>query len=262
MSFKENIRTKIRIDLLVQTLSVTIRDTPGNRYLDKNLMRELLCMTDFKHMQVRDLDLYVRSLEGEINEVLVFDNELAIYHTTVSDAAMRKSPNWKEMFSIRNIRKILNDQDVVVSKGRESLKRVHANALALLDLSCTAEDIEALVAEARLDWEQKSLLRIQESFDVFFELLDFQPVSLGVLEHDVQAFARPKADGERAREYEHLILFDRDNLWVRLMKGKFLPQRDLDLARAMQCARGEVAPDLEGTQVFQFLAELALKIGH
>ena len=92
-------------------------------------------MTDFEHKKVSYLHLYVRPLEGEIMEVVVFDNELPIYHTTVADVALRKSPHWQEMFSTKNIRKIMNDKDVIISKGKESLKGLHSNALALLDLT-------------------------------------------------------------------------------------------------------------------------------
>jgi hypothetical protein len=86
---------------------------------------------------VRNLDLYVRPLEGETMEVAVLDNELPIYHTTVDDVTLRKSPYWQQIFSIRNVRKIMNDRDVIPSKGKESLKRLHASALALLDLAHT-----------------------------------------------------------------------------------------------------------------------------
>jgi hypothetical protein len=139
MSFKENLRAKINLDELLRKITSTIRETPGQRKLDKGLTQELLEMTDLEHQKVRDLHLYVRPLEGEIMEVLVFDNELAIYHTTVYDVALRKSPEWKEMFSIKNIKKVMNDQDVIFTKGKESLKRIHTNALAQLDLSYTRD---------------------------------------------------------------------------------------------------------------------------
>ena len=61
----------------------------------------------------------------------------------------------------------MNDQDVVASKGKESLKRIHANALALLDLTYTKDDLALLVEDARQGLERKSITRIQESFDLF-----------------------------------------------------------------------------------------------
>jgi hypothetical protein len=131
MSFKENLKAKISLDRLLQKLVSTMREPPGKRWLDKALTQELLDMTDLEHKKVRDLHLYIRPLEGEIMEVLVFDNELPIYHSTVADVALRKSPYWQQMFSIRNVRKIMNDKDVMIIKGKESLKRLHSNALAL-----------------------------------------------------------------------------------------------------------------------------------
>jgi hypothetical protein len=227
--------------------------------LDKVLTQELLDMTDFEHKKVRDFHLFIRPLKGEIMEVVVFDNELAIYHTTVADVALRKSPHWKETFSIRNIKKIMYDQDVIVSKAKESLKRIHANALSLLDLTYTRDDLAQLLEDARQGLDQKSIAQIQESFDLFFELLDFQAVSLGVLEQNLQIFAGPKLNGGAVPAFEHLILFDEEDLSLGLKKGVFSAQNDLDLAWVMQYARGGERADLQGIDVFEFLAELALK---
>ena len=259
MSFKENLRTKINLDRLLQKLVSTIREPPGRWWLDKVLTQELLDMTDLKHEKVSYLHLYIRPLEGEIMEVLVFDNELPIYHTTVADVALRKSPYWQQMFSIRNIRKIMNDKDVIISKGKESLKRIHANALALLDLTYTGDDLALLLEGARQGLDQKSTAQIQESFDLFFELLDFQPVSLGVLEKDLQIFAGPKLNGGAVPAFEHLILFDEGNLSLGVKKGAFSPENDLDLAWVIKYARSEGPADLKDIDVFKFLVELALE---
>jgi hypothetical protein len=215
-------------------------------------------MTDLEHKKVRDLHLYIRPLEGEIMEVLVFDNELPIYHSTVADVALRKSPYWQQMFSIRNVRKIMNDKDVMISKGKESLKRLHSNALALLDFTYTKGDLALLLEDARHGLDQKSIAQIQESFDLFFELLDFQPLSLGVLEQDLQIFAGPKLNGGAVPAFEHLILFDEETLSLGLKKGAFSPQSDLDLAWVIKYARSEEPADLRGIDVFKFLVELAL----
>jgi hypothetical protein len=259
MSFKENLRAKIKLDSLLQKISATIRETPGQRRLDKRSTQELIDMTDLEYKKVRDLNLYVRPSEGEIMEVLVLDNELPIYHTTVEDVALRKSPEWKEMFSIKNIKRVMNDQDVIVSKGKDSLKRIYDSAVALLDLTYTRDDLAELVADGRQALEQKSLEKIEESFDLFFELLDFQPLSLGVLEHDLQIFARPKTNGGKGTVFEDPIFFDEDSFSLGLRKGTFSPQKDLDLAWVMQYAQGEKTADLQGSEVFEFLADLAME---
>jgi hypothetical protein len=156
----------------------------------------------------------------------------------------------------------MDDKDVIVSKGKETLQKLHANAVASLDLSYTENDLAALVEEGRQALENKSSEQMHESFDLFFELLDFHAVSLGVLEQDLQIFARPKGDGGKVTTFEHPIFFDEENFSLGLKKGTFSPQRDLDLAWVMQYIRGEEKADLEGIKVFEFLAELALNKAH
>jgi hypothetical protein len=157
----------------------------------------------------------------------------------VDDVTLRKSPYWQQMFSIRNVRKIMNDHDVIATKGKESLKRLHANALALLELTYTRDDLVLLLEDARRGLEQKSISQIQESLDLFLELLGFQLVSLEVLEPGFQSFARPKPNGGVVPTFEHLILFDEENLSLGLKKGAFSPQSDSDLGWVMRYARGE-----------------------
>jgi len=258
MPFKENLQAKIKLDRLYQSLVSTTREPPGRRWLDKDLTRELLARTDFEYKKARGLHLYVRPLEGEIMEVAVLDNELPIYHSTVDDVTLRKSPYWQQMFSIRNVRKIMNDHDVIASKGKESLKRLHANALALLDLTYTRDDLAPLLEDARRGLERKSIEQIQESLDLFFELLDFEPLSLAVLEPGFQSFGRPKLNGGIVPSFEHLVLFNEENLSLGLKKGVFSPQSDSDLGWVMQYARGEETADLQDIHVFEFLAELAM----
>jgi hypothetical protein len=262
MSLKGNLKTNIKLDRLFQSLLSTTREPPGRRWLNKELTQELLAMTDFEHKKVRNLHLYTRPLEGEIMEVAVLDNELPIYHTTVDDVTLRKSPYWQQMFSIRNVRKIMNDHDVIASKGKESLKRLHANALALLDLTYTRDDLALLLDDARRGLEQKSIAQIQESLDLFGQLLGFQPLSLEVLEPGFQSFARPKLNGGVIPSFEHLVLFNEENFSLGVKKGTFRPQSDSDLGWVMQYARGEEKADLQGIDVFGFLAELAVVKGH
>lgn len=259
MTFKEKLKRKIKLGRLLRKLVSTIKESPGKRKLDKILTMELLDVTDFEYKKVRDLDLYVRPLKGEIMEVLVFDNELSIYHTTVDDVALRKSPYWKEMVSIRNIMKILNDKDVIVSKGKESLKILHDNAVALLDITYTGDDLALLIEDARQGLEQKSITQIQESVALFLELLDFELLPLGLPEEDFQIFARPKPNGSTTPVFEHLVLFDERKLSLGQKEGVFSPQSELDLAWVRQYALGEMPADLQGMDVFASLAKLALE---
>jgi len=259
MSFIENLKAKIKADGLLRKLASTMKEPPGKWWVDTVLIQELLDMTDFEHKKFRDLQLYVRPMEGEVMEVLVFDNELAIYHTTVADVGLRKSPFWQEMISIRNIKKIMNHHDVLVSTGKASLKRIHANALALLDLSYTGDDLALLLEKARSGLERKSMEEIEESLELFVDLLDFEPLFLEVLERNLRIFARPVHKKGPLPAFEHLILFDKETLSLGLKKGAFSPEDDLDLAWVMQYVRGKKSADLKGIDVFKFLADLALE---
>ena len=102
--------------------------------MDKGLFRVLLEMAEYRHLRERDLDLYLPPEGSGKSHILVLDNDLPFYKTTVSDIAMRKSPTVKEMVNIRNAIKILNDSDVVVSKKADSVKTVRQECLSRLNL--------------------------------------------------------------------------------------------------------------------------------
>ena len=262
MSFKENLKAKMKIDKLVKKLVSTMKEPPGRWWLDKELAQELLSMTDFEHEKVRDLELYVRPSADEVMEVLVLDNALPIYRTTVNDVVLRKSPCWHEMVSIRNIQKIMNDKDVLISKGKASLERLHVDALALLDLTYTGDDMALLLEDARLGLDGKSIERIQGCLELFFVLLNFEPIFFGPTDHELQLFARPKSGSGTVSAFEHLILLDEETLFLGMKRGDFSPERDLDLDWFGQYVRGEEAADLQGMDVFEFLSELALETTH
>ena len=256
---KQNLKAKIKIDRLLRKLVSTIREVPSHRRVDKMLVKELLDMTDFQYEKVRDLEIYVRPFAGETLEVLVFDNELPIYHTTVDDVAMRKSPHRPEMFSVKNVIKIMVDKDVIASKGRDSLRRIHAIALSRLIFNRTKKDLANLVEDARWGLDQKSIERIEESFDLFFELLDIEALYVGELSSDLQIFARIKHNGSPDPTFEHLIFFDENQLEVSLKKGDFSPKIASDSAWVKRYSQGGESADLQGVDVFEFLSELSLE---
>jgi len=148
MSFKENLKKKMLIDSLSKTVSQSIGPSGMSRRVDKETMRRLLALSPFVLENRRDLELYFRELEPGLGEVLVLDNELPVYrNTSLEDVTLRKSPELKEMVSIRNIIKILNDSDILMCKGREALGYVQRLALDLLDLRYDERDIEEMADE-------------------------------------------------------------------------------------------------------------------
>ncbi|MBE9544745.1 MAG: hypothetical protein IMF02_09660, partial [Proteobacteria bacterium] len=135
MSFKNNLLKKIQINQLSRTVLASIGSAESGLKIDKDAMRSLLEMSPYRYQKERDLDLYIQGLNGELSRILVLDNELPIYETTVDDVLIRKSPYTKEMLSIKNIIKILKDSDVKLSRKKRSLESVQKECIDGLDLT-------------------------------------------------------------------------------------------------------------------------------
>ncbi|RJR30766.1 MAG: hypothetical protein C4576_32770 [Desulfobacteraceae bacterium] len=257
MGFKENLKAKIHLDKLLHKTVHSLKEPPGEKRVDKELVREILGMTDFEYRNAANLHLYVRPIKDGIMEILVLDNDLPIYHTTVDDVTLRKSPHWQDVFSIRNIKRIMYDQDIIASRGKESLKRVHAAAIERLDLTYTRADLDRLIAEARLGFERGSMTQIRESLDLFFELLSIKPVYLGLLEQDLEIFGRPVTYRGPSLSFEHPVILNEQTLTVELKRGVFSPE-DMHEWFARYAQR-QAGADLKGIEVFEFLADLAVE---
>ena len=124
MRFKENLLKKIEIDGLAENIRKTIGPADGTLRLDTDMMVQLLEIGGYPSHKERDLTLY--RLDGDIDHgrFLVLDNDIAIYLTSAADIGLRKSPTVKEMVTFRNIKKILVDTDVVLSRKEESLNKI------------------------------------------------------------------------------------------------------------------------------------------
>ena len=197
MAFKDNLLQKIRIDALAARVLASIGPDGGDAKLDRAAMRELLALSSFTPQRERDLDLYVSLADAAAPKVLVLDNELPIYRTSVQDVAMRKSPEVREMVSIGNIIKILKDSDVKISRKADSLKTVHEESIARLDLHFDAEDIHAIRRDGIASIESRYADGVNESLALFAELLGYRvPPKPFVLPHCTR-LRRPLPAGQR-----------------------------------------------------------------
>ena len=147
MSFKENLLKKMEIDRLVRTVGSAIGPVDSGKRIDRAILAQLIAYFPWARRQERDLELCLETDGAQKTRILVLDNDLTIYNTTVDDVVLRKSPTVKEMISIRNAVKILNDKDVVVSKKEASLKTIQDICIGELDLNFTADDIEGIAEE-------------------------------------------------------------------------------------------------------------------
>ncbi|MGD1974263.1 MAG: hypothetical protein PVG73_09340, partial [Desulfobacterales bacterium] len=147
MSFKENLLKKIEINKLSSKVLQTIGPADSGLKIDKEAMRKLLEIGPYRYRKERDLDLYIEQPDDDQSIILVLDNELPIYKTTIEDVLIRKSPYTKEMLNIRNIIKILKDSDVKISRKEASVEIVQKKCLEGLDLDFKESDITAIAKE-------------------------------------------------------------------------------------------------------------------
>jgi hypothetical protein len=174
MAFKDNLIKKIEIKTLSLKVANSIGAWDSEKKIDRNAMGKLLAMTDFTSKHVRDLDLYVRKGDTERQDILVLDNELAFYRTTVEDVVLRKSPTIKEMISIRNAIKILNDTDVVLSRRSDTVERIRDELIDALDLTYTDDDVAAIVNDGVASLRKEYGDGVFECLMLLAEMLGYQ----------------------------------------------------------------------------------------
>lgn len=254
MGFKENLRQKIEIDRLAGHVVRTVTAGPdSNVRLDKPAMRRLLDTAGWQPRHERDLELYLPPAEAD-GEVLVLDNDLPLYRTSVADVALRKSPTVKEMVNIRNIVRILNDADVVVSKKAETVETFRRACIGRLDLNYTAADIEALAFDGRAALENRYPEGIVEVIDLFAELLGFQtpPKAFGAPHHHIRGHRPP---GGALARFGPLVLYDRIHHRLQWIDTPLDAADPDQLQRYQQILQTAAPAPLEGPAVFQRLAD-------
>ena len=258
MSFKENLLKKIQIDQLAENVQLSLKKQDNNSRVDKTSMKRLLEIASYRYERQRDLDLYVKENLAGAMRILVLDNELAIYATTVKDVVLRKSPTIKEMINIRNAIKILNDTDVVVCKKADSVATVQKECTDTLDLEMNRSDLEAIAADGRIALEIDDSEGVHECLTIFQKLLDFSPpprhFSVGPLE--IAGILTARENGELLFGPAVIYRPADNNL-------KYIEEviSTLDRHRSdfmLQVADGKVKAAGEGSAVFQHLKDIAI----
>lgn len=178
MSFKENLQAKITIDHLARKVTESLKPSDGIISLDRDAMRSLLAMGGWRRHLERDLELYLEVSTSGLPRILVLDNELPVYRTGIRDVALRKSPTIKEMLNIRNAVKILNDRDVKISTGEQTVQSVCRESIARLDLTWTPSDIDQIVLEGMAALDGKDGRGVREALSLFVEMLSYAPLPI------------------------------------------------------------------------------------
>jgi hypothetical protein len=258
MSFKENMLKKIKINQLARKVLASIGSAESGLKIDKDAMRSLLEMSPFQYQKERDLDLYIKKLDGELNRILVLDNELPIYETTVEDVLIRKSPYTKEMLSIKNVIKILKDSDVKQSRKAASLESVQKECIDGLDLTYETSDIEAMAKEGGACLENGYTDGILESLSLFAELLNYQPPpkTFHIRHHEIFGALTEKQGGEFI--YGPAVILSRIDNSLVMFEDNISSLDKPKIVHFQKVAQGEAKATIEGAEVFQYLAGAVL----
>ena len=258
MSFKENLLKKIQINQLSQKVLHTIGPPDSGLKVDKEAMRSLLEMGPYQHHQERDLDLYIeRNDEGQ-PDILVLDNELPIYRTTVEDVAMRKSPYTKEMLSIRNVIKILKDSDVKISRKEASLKIVQKKCIDQLDLDFTESDIVSIAREGSDSLANGYTDGIIESLSLLSELLGYRPPpkAFRIRHYEIMGAVMEKAGGEIL--YGPIVALSRVDNSLRMLDTPISSMDSAKMTYFQRVVKGDEKATQEGAEVFEYLKNAIL----
>ena len=252
MGFRENLKQKIEIDRLAAHVARTVSAGPDSATrIDKPAMRRLLELAGWQVRRERDLELYLPPDAAEA-AVLVLDNDLGWYRTTVEDAVLRKSPLIKEMISFRNIRRILNDADVVVRKKTETVAEIRAAATARLDLSYSPEDIAAIALDGAASLESRYGQGVVEALDLLAEVLSYvsPPPPFAAAHYQIRAkVARQAGETGCGPLAVYSLAHNRLSYIDRPLKA----DDEADLKYFKQILQGEGQPAAHGIDAFKAL---------
>ncbi len=255
MSFKEKLLDKIKVDKLAEKVRRSIGPSGGNQKIDKAAVKSLMEKSPYKFRKIRDLELFVKEGADGNDKILVLDNELPLYKTTVADVAMRKSPTVKEMLSIRNAIKILNDKDVVLSKRLESVETIHQECVDMINLDFNESDIAGIEKDGIASLENAYTEGVVEALELFAELLQYSPPpkEFKLTHYFIRgALSKAKAD---ALMFGPIVIYDKIHNTLKLIDDVTGSYDKGKLEVFKQIAAGKAPASLEGEKVFEFLRQ-------
>lgn len=259
MSFKENLLKKITIDQLARKAARSLAPRDGISGIDTDSMKLLLDFSPYEYRQERDLDLYVHPAGSAKKHILVLDNGLPFYHTTIEDVLIRKSPTIKEMLSIKNAIRILSDSDVLVSKKTASIERVHRKCVERLDLSFAPSDVERLAKEGEIALAIKDSKGVRETLSLFAELLGYTPAPEAYFAENIYMICN-RATTEKGHESVNtMVTYHLTQCILKLIDNlsHVPPAERIEYIENM--IAGKSKPSAEGADVFGFLKQQVLE---
>ncbi len=256
MGFRENLLEKIQINHLADKVMRSIHPTDSSQRIDRDAMRQLLEKGSYTRQKERDLDLYLLN----DRHVMVLDNELKIFNTTVEDVGLRKSPTVKEMISIRNAIKILNDKDVVVSRRAETVARIRAELIEDLDLSYEAADIESMAKDGLDALKNNYADGIVEILTLFAELLGYEKANKTFRASHHLIWGKTEKSPRRGLQFGPAVIYGLMHNSLKMVQTPINSTDKEGTQRFHQIVKGEVDPDLMNDAVIDALRKAVMAI--
>lgn len=253
MAFKDNLLKKIEIDRLARAIGSAIGPVDSGKRIDKALLSQLITFFPWHRRQERDLELFLEVDAPGKKRILVLDNDLTIYNTTVEDVVLRKSPTVKEMVSIRNAIKILSDKDVVISKKETSLRTIQDICIGELDLRFSAADIDGIARDGAASLTNGYAPGVQESLMLFAELLGLAPAPKAFSLNHCEIYGKTDQKPGGETTFGPLVIFSLAHNTLTCMET---PLSSLDKGRfdtLKAVASGEAEASASGAAVFDLM---------
>ena len=252
--------TKVDIEKLAKQVAATVALQADAAKFDKEGARQLFEMGGFPYVDLkdRDLELYILEDDGEKKKIIVLDNGLAIYDTTIDDVALRKGPTVKEMISFRNVRKILSDDDVRVSKRVDSVNTVKQMLIDGLDLTYTEEDINGIAYEGAASLEGGDMDGVLESLALLSEILGFKKAPKLFQSPGCEIRGELEKGGGVEMQYGPAFIYQESSNSLKFVASKIDNRETDELDRYTQILNGDTPADAEGVDVFRQLKQLVM----
>ncbi len=255
MGFRENLLKKIEIKRLAAKVVRSINPADSSQRIDLDAMEQLLSLGGYERFKERDLALF--RLHDE--HLLLLDNELKIYATTAQDIALRKSPTVKEMISIRNAIKILNDKDVVISRKADTVRQVQTGLLQSLDLSYTAADIASIADDGIEALKNQYADGVIDMLRLLTEVLEFvrAPKAFQAAHHKIWGKLTRSDKGEQ--HFGPVVLFDLMHNRLHMHPHPIDGADKAEMDRYAKIIKGEAEAALTGAKVMEELKKMVME---
>jgi len=255
MSLKQNLLKKIEINTLTRKVLNSVGPVGSLKKVDKTAMTRLLDMADYQEKKERDLTLfYKEDISGKLS-ILVLDNELPLYLTTIDDVVMRKSPTIKEIISIRNAIKIVNDSDVVLSRREQSVEAIQKECTGKLDLSFTGSDLDEIERDGVIALKASESDGVIQSLSLFAELLGFHLPPENFRTDDLFVLGARRSDGDRSIPFGPAVVYDTNKNDLKLFENPYPATGAQEKAPIYPVLTGNEKASRQGADVFQYLKE-------